>query len=181
MADYSAMKSYLEKNNRNYFTFSPNSENHINAVIHLPADTPAEDISNSHEALGFNVINVRELATNRRAPNGQTAKSQEILKLNSLNHIIIKVEPYRAQTGLTQSYNCQNYGHIWANCKQPPRCSWCGGGHVHRECPEKTNTESTPRCCSCTLLEGENPHPATYQGCSHAKGEEHNELPKVPP
>jgi DNA-directed RNA polymerase subunit M/transcription elongation factor TFIIS len=28
----------------------------------------------------------------------------------------------RAQTSLTQYYNCQNCGHVWANCKQPP---WC--------------------------------------------------------
>jgi hypothetical protein len=107
MADYSAMKSYLEKNNFQYFTFSPNSEKPIKAVIyHLPPDTPAEDISNSLKDLGFNVINVRQL-TNRGAPNVQTyvetlplflvtltrnVKSQEIFKPNSLNYIIIKVE-----------------------------------------------------------------------------------------
>jgi hypothetical protein len=57
MADYSAMKSYLRKNNHHYFIFSPNSEKPIKAVIHhLPADTPAEVISNSLEDLGFNVI-----------------------------------------------------------------------------------------------------------------------------
>jgi hypothetical protein len=60
MADYSAMKSYLEKNNPHYFTFSPNSEKPIKATIrHLPPDTAVEDISNSLEDLGFNVINVR--------------------------------------------------------------------------------------------------------------------------
>jgi hypothetical protein len=46
MTDYSAMKSYLEKNNLQYFAFSPNSEKPLKAVIrHLPPDTPAEDIS----------------------------------------------------------------------------------------------------------------------------------------
>jgi hypothetical protein len=50
MVDYSAMKSYLEKNNLHYFTFSPNSGKPIKAVIrHLPPDTPAEDIPNSLE------------------------------------------------------------------------------------------------------------------------------------
>jgi hypothetical protein len=34
--------------------------------------------------------------------------------MNSLNHIIIKVELYRAETDLTQCYTC----HVWANCKQ---------------------------------------------------------------
>jgi hypothetical protein len=33
------------------------------------------------------------------------------------------------------------------------------------------NTESTPRCCNCALTEGDKSHPASYRGCSHAKGE----------
>jgi hypothetical protein len=54
MADYSATKSYLEKNNLQYFTFSPNSEKPMKAVIrHLPPDTTAKDIFNSLEDLGF--------------------------------------------------------------------------------------------------------------------------------
>jgi hypothetical protein len=60
MADYSAMKCYLEKYNLHCFTFSPNPEKPVKAVIHhLPPDTVAEDICNSHENLGFSVINVR--------------------------------------------------------------------------------------------------------------------------
>jgi hemin uptake protein HemP len=70
---YSAIESYLEKNNLQYFTSTPNSEKPIKAVIrHLLPDTPAEDISNSLESLGFRVINMRQLTTNRRAPNRQT-------------------------------------------------------------------------------------------------------------
>jgi hypothetical protein len=111
-------------------------------------------------------------------------KSQAIIKLNSLNHIIIKIKLHRAEIGLTQSYNCQNVGHVWANYKQPPRCLCCGGSHLHRKCPEKTITESKPSCCSCALLEGNKPHPASYRGCSDAKGdrkgEEQNELPRDP-
>jgi hypothetical protein len=76
------------------------------------------------EGLGFNVFNVRQFMTNRRAPNIQThvktlplslvtlirnAKSQEIFKLNSLKHIIIiKVEYYRAQTGLTHAITAKS-------------------------------------------------------------------------
>jgi hypothetical protein len=152
----------------------------------------AEDASNSLVCLGFDVINGKQTTANRRAPHGQayvetlllfivkfqgTLKSQVIFKLNNLNHIVIKVEPYRVQTGLTQCYNCLNFVHVWANCKQP--LDVCGG-HLPRECPEKTNAESTPSCCSCTPVEGEKPHPAPYRGCSHAKGEGHNELPRDP-
>jgi hypothetical protein len=108
MVYYSAMKSYLEKNNVHYFTFSPNSEKPIKAVIcHLPPNMPAENISNSLENFGFNIVNMRQMMITRTAPNGQThmeplplflvtltrkIKYQEIFKLNSLNHIMIKVE-----------------------------------------------------------------------------------------
>jgi hypothetical protein len=177
----------MERNNLHYFTSSPNSEKPIKAVIrHLPPDTPAEDISNGLEGLGFNVINVRQMQATRTSPNGQAHVApfplflvtltrnityKKIFKLNSFNHTIIEVELYRTQSGLTQYCNCQNFGHVWANWKQPPRCLRCGGGHLHRECPEKTNTEYTPSCCSCTLGEGGNPHPTSYRGCSYAKEE----------
>jgi hypothetical protein len=42
---------------------------------------------------------------------------------------------------------------------------------LHKECPEKENTSSTPVCCNCQLVEGEKPHPANYRGCRHAKEE----------
>jgi hypothetical protein len=128
------MKFYLEKNNLQYFTFSTHSEKPIKAVICLlPPDMPTKDISNSLEDLGFNIINMRQMMANR-ASNGQThietlplflatlprnVKSQETFKLNSLKHIIILVKSYKAQTGLMQCYNCQIFGHVWANCMQP--------------------------------------------------------------
>jgi hypothetical protein len=62
MADYSAIKCFLEKNNLHYFTFSPNSKKPIKAVIcHLPADMSTEDIFNSLDNLAFNVINIRKM------------------------------------------------------------------------------------------------------------------------
>jgi hypothetical protein len=72
MVDYSTMKSYLEKNNLHCVTFSPNTKKPIRAVIrHLPLDKLVEDISNVLEDLGFNIINMRQMAANQRAPHGQ--------------------------------------------------------------------------------------------------------------
>jgi hypothetical protein len=50
-----------------------------------------------------------------------------------------------------------------------PRYLWCGGGHFHKECPEKNKKDPTPSCCICKLAEGEKPHSSTYRSCSHAK------------
>jgi hypothetical protein len=64
---------YLLRDLQYYFNFSPNSEKHIKAVIdHIPPDMPAEDISNSLEDLGFNVINMRQMTATRRAPVDKT-------------------------------------------------------------------------------------------------------------
>jgi hypothetical protein len=93
------MESCLEKNNSNYFTFFLNFEKPIKAVIrHLPPETPTKDISSSLGDVSFNIINVRQMTATRRAPNVESLplflvtltrniKSQEIFKLNSLNHV----------------------------------------------------------------------------------------------
>jgi hypothetical protein len=51
-----------------------------------------------------------------------------------------------------------------------------------RNALKRHNTESTQSCGNCTLVEGGKSHPASYRGCSHAKGElqrrDHNELPR---
>jgi hypothetical protein len=187
MVDFLGVKSHLENHKLSFFTFFPKSEKPIKAVIrHLPINTPAEDICDGLVSLGFDVVSVKQMTTTRRSTPEEpkvtnlplflitlprSAKSQEIFRLPSLCHIAIKVEPYRNQSALTQCHNCQRFGHVWANCKQPPRCLWCGGGHLHKECPEKENVASTPTCCNCKLLEGETPHPANYRGCRHAREE----------
>jgi hypothetical protein len=84
-------------------------------------------------------------------------------------HVAIRVEAYKDQTGLTQCYNCQQFGHVLANCKQPPRCMWCGGGHLHKECLQEGNATSILTCCNCKLADGKEPSPSNYRSCRHAK------------
>jgi hypothetical protein len=58
---------------------------------------------------------------------------------------------------------------------------WCGGGHLHKDCPEKGNASSTPACCNCHLAEGEKPHPANDRGCKHTKEEMRKKKPQGTP
>jgi hypothetical protein len=187
MTDFKTVKSFFSTQNLSYYSFFPKSEKPIKVILgHLPINTPAQDISDGLVTLGFDIVSVKQMTTSRRSPSQETAtrnlplylitlprtaKSQEIFKLQYLCHISIRVEAYRAQSGLTQCHNCQQFGHVWANCRQPPRCMWCGGGHLHKDCPEKENTTSTPVCCNCQLVEGEKPHPANYRDGRHAKEE----------
>jgi hypothetical protein len=197
LADFQSVKSYFDLRQLSYFSFFSKSEKPIKAVIrHLPINTPAEDISDGLVNLAFDVISVKKLTTTRRSaaddPKSsnlhlflitlpRSEKLQEIFRLPSICHIAFKVEVYRARNGLTQCHNCQQFGHVWANYKQAPRCLWCGGGHLHKKCPEKENASSTPACCNCKLAEGEKPHPANYRGCSHAKEELQRKRPQKSP
>jgi hypothetical protein len=101
----------------------------------------------------------------------RTSKSKEVFKLTSLCHIAVRVDAYKSQTCLMQCYNCQKFGYVWANCKQPPTFMWCEGGHLHKECPEEGNTSTIPTCCNPNLVDGGEPHPSSYRGCRHAKEE----------
>jgi hypothetical protein len=178
MADFSAIKSHFDTQNLQYFTFYLKFQKPIKAVIrHLPSNTPAEDISDGLVDLGYDIISVKQMSTTRQSstegPSSinlplflftlpRSTKSQEIFKLTGLCHISIKAEAYKAQNNLTQCYNCQKFGHVWANCKLPLCCLWCGGGHLHKDCPEKRNIESKPMCCNCKLGDGEELHPSNY-------------------
>jgi hypothetical protein len=129
MAVSSTIRSHFESNNLPYFTFYPKSQKPITAVIrHLPFTSPAERLMD----LGFDVISVKQMSATRRSPADGTStvnlplflitiprmsESQEIFKLTSLYHIAIRVEAYEALTGLTQCCNCQEFSHVWANCK----------------------------------------------------------------
>lgn len=103
-------------------------------------------------------------------PGQAKPKSTDILKLTTLCHIRVKVQAYKSHNDLTKYYNCQQFGHIWVNCKEPPRCLWCGRGNLRKECSEK-NENSTHKCCNCCLKEGEHSYPSTLGCCKHAKGE----------
>jgi hypothetical protein len=193
MVDYQAVKNFLNTKSLPCFTFYPKSQNPIKAVIrHLSRNTPAEDVAEGLGDISFDVISVKQMSSVRRSPEGptnitlplflvtlpRTTKSSELFKLSSLCHISIKVEAYKSHNIVTQCFNCQKFRHVWANCKQPPRCM-CGGGHVHKDCPEKDNASSSPACCNCQLAEGEKPHPANYRGCKYAKEEMRKKKPQT--
>jgi hypothetical protein len=101
ITDFSVIRKFLEQNNLSYFTFFPKSEKPIKAVIrHLPANTPAQDISEALVDLGFDTISVKHMTSRRSKPEGpttrhlplflitlpRTEKSKEVFKLTTLCH-----------------------------------------------------------------------------------------------
>jgi hypothetical protein len=182
MADFETICSHFKSNNLPYFTFYSKSQKHIKAAIqHLPFTTPAENISDGLVDTGFDIISIKQMSATHQSPAEgtstvnlplflitllRTSKTQEIFRLRSICHIAIRAEAYKTQTGLTQCYNCQKFGHVWANCKQPLRFMWCGGGHLHKECLEKGNAASIPTCCNYKLVDREEPHPSSIEAAA---------------
>jgi hypothetical protein len=187
MVDFSPTRSQFESNNSPYFTFYPKSQKPIKAVIrHLPFITPAEDISFGLVNLGFAALSVKQMSTTRRSPAEgittvniflfpitlpRTAQSHEIFKLASLRHIATRVQKYKDQTGLTQCYNGQRFGHLRVIANNLTVVCGYWGGDMHKECPEKASTVPIPTYCNCNLVDGEEPHPSNCGGCRHAEEE----------
>jgi hypothetical protein len=138
MADFSAIKSFQNENLS--FTFHPKSLKLIKVIIrYLPSATSAEKIYEALTELGFDVMSVKQMTSNRRSlpEAGQKSanvllppflitlnrneKLQEIFKLTGFCHISVRVEAYKTSSNLTRCHNCQQFGHVWANYSQPPQ------------------------------------------------------------
>ena len=84
---------------------------------------------------------------------------------------LLRTEKYRSH--LLQCYNCQHFGHLARDCKQPPACGHCAGNHSTKECC----CSSVPACSDlqqcqhivqkCALCTG--PHRAAARSCPRRK------------
>jgi hypothetical protein len=124
MMDYSAIRTFFDDQKYHYFTFHAKSEKPIKAVIRqLTSDTPAEDIASSLQDLGFRLISVKQMISSRPSPKtganptnlplflitlDRAVKPKYIFKLTNICHVAVKVEAYRAQSGLTQYLTVKN-------------------------------------------------------------------------
>jgi hypothetical protein len=94
------------------------------------------------------------------------SKSHEIFELMNLCHIANRVEVYNAETGLTQCYNCQKFGHIWANWSS--LLVLCGVGAVTcTRMPRKGQYIIDTKMLHLQVVDREEPHSSSYQGCRH--------------
>lgn len=100
-----------------------------------------------------------------------TEQSNDIYKLTSLLHTIIKVkEPYKPKT-ISQCINYQDYGHTKSYCDYPARCVRCGAQHMTSDCPKSRNAP-----LKCALCSGD--YPSNYKGCSTYRDLQRRRKPK---
>ena len=76
--------------------------------------------------------------------------------------IVYKVGECRSPVSVTQSYNCQSFGHSAKNCWSKQKCLIHGESHSHKGCPNKEAKK--PECANC-----KGPHVASYIECPEYK------------
>jgi hypothetical protein len=111
MVDFQRVKSHFDANNLSYYPFYPKSEKPMKAVIrHWPPNTPAEDISDGLESLGFDVIRVKQMTATHRSPSDGSTTINIPLPNNlakdgkiSRNFPTAKPLPHRDQGGGIES------------------------------------------------------------------------------
>jgi hypothetical protein len=158
-------------------------------IRHLPSNTPAEDIPHGLVSLGFDVISVKQMTSTRRSPAEgtsqvklplfliplpRTEKSQEIYKLDGLCHISIKVEAYKAQTGLTQCYNCKSLATSRRTADNLHVAYGMGAVTSTRSAPRRGTKPQLQHAATASWLTERNLIRPNYRGCSHVRDEMRN-------
>jgi hypothetical protein len=185
IVDFQSVKSHFDANNLSC-SFYPKSDKSMKAVIrHLPHNTPADDISDGLVNLGFDVMSVKQMTATRRSSSDgsaiinlplflitlpRTAKSQELFRPQSLCHIAMRMEACRAQNGLTQCRNCQQFDHVWTNIQatSPLLVVLRWSVTCTRSAARKEVYFPPQYAATVGRREEKNPHPANYRGCRHA-------------
>ncbi|KAL4132327.1 hypothetical protein QTP88_009498 [Uroleucon formosanum] len=179
-ASYRTLIHFLKDQKAEYHTYQLKEDKPTRVVIrNLHPSTSTELIKTELELRLFEVrqvTNVLHKINKHPLPLffvdlEPTIQSNDIYKLTSLIHTIIKVEePYKSKT-ISQCINCRDYGYTKSYCGYPARCVRCGALHSSSACPNPR--DATPKCALCS-----GDHPSNYKGCSVYKDLQHRNKPK---
>lgn len=171
--DHRKISKYVEDNNIQGYITPIGNIRPIKIVIRdLPRDFPVDRIRTELIKLGYEVIKVAQMSAyldNSKLRMYQvqlqnTEKSKEIMGLEKLCHIGVRVERYISPFHVQQCHRCQKFHHHSDNCLMEPRCVKCAEKHLSKDCPlpppKDKNDRTGLKCANC----GGN-HTANYRGC----------------
>lgn len=179
-ADYRAATNILKEMKVQYHTHILRKDAKAKLVIRgLNKSIATSYIQESLKDLGFSVDTVsqlrsqwkREDETDPTSPKRllplfavytQASDITALMNINTLCYCKVTVEKFRPQTGPTQCYRCQRFGHTANYCTINPRCMKCGMDHPTIRCTKLRNV--VPCCLNCS---GE--HTSNYRGCPYYK------------
>lgn len=77
----------------------------------------------------------------------KNAKSTNIFNISDLFYLTVKIEIFN-NSGPSQCFSCQRFGHSLQNCGHALRCIKCNGNHTAKNCT--ITLEVKPTCCNCS-------------------------------
>ena len=132
-------------------------QNQATRVMHIPDTYSTEDIKESMELDGYDVIHIHRI---RSAINNKPTKAVKVtLKTEEQAQHLSSRRLYMFHTGpfsvslphqkpsLTKCYRCNNFGHISTSCPNDQACPLCTLPHNVKDCPNRGT--STPTCILC--------------------------------
>lgn len=166
--DFRAAVRVIDAHQAERFTFTLAEDLQLKVVIRgVPIDFTEEEILQDIREQGFLVESVKRMRRNKDTPYSMvmatTEKSEEGKRLFNIRKLLglnVRTEPKRRQTGKTQCFRCQRFGHVQLNCTLPPRCAFCAKDHQSRDCTKTRGPGKEATCANC-----EGAHPAFASGC----------------
>lgn len=167
---HQAIKDGLRQQGASFLTYTRKDEKVPKVVIkglptYVKSDLPGELAKLGFEGITVTTLQSRNAGSSHCSPFLiQLAAGADIKKFRQIKYLfnsVITVHKYKPKnSGGTQCFRCQGFGHSSKNCNMPPRCVKCTEPHPTSECPKKDRTQPA-RCCNCN----EN-HPANFRQCT---------------
>ena len=182
IADFIRVKSYLEKTESKFFTYTPKCIKPKSMLLKgLSSDVDENLIYSELDKINndqLEFIKVSKYYTNRSKHEGyelpiflvQLSPESNLNQLKSIQGLLhrrIRWEPLR-KPEIPQCRNCQGFFHSAANCQLARRCVKCNESHSQGEC-KISNVSKDERDKIYCVLCNKFGHPASYRGCEKYK------------
>lgn len=167
--DYRAAIKVIDAHKAPRYTYTLPEEQTLKVVFRgIPIEFTEEEIlEDLRDIQGFDILSAKRMRRNKNTPYSmmliqapKTDKSKELFQVRSIAGMAVRAEPKRRQTGSSQCYRCQNYGHVQSNCTRPFNCVFCAKPHPSSQCDQENGPGKKAKCILC-----EGPHPAFASSC----------------
>ena len=182
LEDFYKVKSFLEKSNTNFYTFTPKSNKTKSLLIKgLDITISCEEILEelkTYEDEDLKFTKVSLFKTKRSSSQGyqlpifmvQISSDSNVNKAKNIRAILyrcIKWEQIK-KPEIPQCRNCQGFFHSAANCYLPSKCVKCKETHTKGQCTIMESSEENKEKLYCVVCQKYG-HPASYKGCQKYK------------
>ena len=173
--DHAAVMELLRTENPGGHSYTPKEKKKTMMLMKdVHYSIPIEDVKAAIKEQSGLVVEAKRLETTRSKNKGYVLdivmvsvdeeNVKELVKTRHVEQVIVKWVRMEKRD-ITQCHNCQQFGHIAANCLNPFVCVKCNEKHGPKECKRTTKDKFEDAFCYNCQKTG---HPASFRGCPKA-------------